>query len=88
MKIDQMGTIIKKKIVDFLEDHSDEVYSARELAKQFNLSADAAASPKSIKRMLGGKYVINDTVSGKVYFGCTKAIKKYKQLAGITDDEN
>jgi len=86
MKLEKADAVVKQLIIQFLLKHPDEIYTSRDIAEEFNLPSYMAVRPPAIIQIIGAEYFINDPVAQKKYFGCPEAISRYKNLAGLNDE--
>ena len=66
-----------EKCKQFLEKHSDEIYTLSELKEK---GLPVFRNVKDMYEYFDKQYI---KANNRVYFGCKKAIEEYKKLAGI-----
>jgi hypothetical protein len=78
---------LKSKVLRFLEEHSDEVFSYRDQQLARSLGVKLSALSFTLWALHRERLIEKQEVSGKVYFGSRRAITELRSRLGLTKQD-
>jgi hypothetical protein len=78
---------LQRTILDYLEAHSDEVFTYRDEQLARETKAKASALGFTLWALHRRDLIGKQDAGGKVYFGSKAAIRQLREKLGVTDDD-